>query len=107
VASTWADAWGLAWGLSWGGAELPVEAQPSPTDFGDLIQPRRRVRRRVPALPLREPEPEEVEPISASDVTPEPQRIAVAPAIAKPIAAPRAAPYRRTRAERDEELLLL
>ena len=107
MASTWADAWGLAWGLSWGGAELPVEAQPPSTNYGDLIQPRRRVRRRVPALPLREPEPEEVEPITASDAKPEPQRIAVAPAIAKPAAKPRAAPYRRTRAERDEELLLL
>lgn len=74
---------------------------------GGSAEPRRRVRRRVVPLPLREPEPEDLEPITARHVKQEPQGVAVAPAIAKPVAARRASAYRRTRAQRDEELLLL
>lgn len=111
MASTWGASWGISWGLSWGGAEQPAEpAQPS-ANFGDSIQPRRRVRRILPPPPLREPELEPLEPVTvarnAKPAAPVLQPVAAIAPVMAPAAPPASVLQQRTRAERDEELLLL
>lgn len=111
MASAWGATWGLSWGDSWGGAEQPpAPAPPVHAVFGGGSETRRRVRRRVIITPppLIEPPPPAPAPQPLRAVTPVCDSVQVEPApvaVELPSAAP--APPRRTRARRDEELLLL